>query len=357
MKTPRGIRRTAGATLITLIALGPAALSLVLAGPAAEEDQAAPPSSPDRAAFAAVERLGRGVNIFGYDPIWKSFRRARFKERHFEAIRRAGFQTVRVNLHALQLMGRAPEHKLPARWLATLDWAVAEAQAAGLNVILDLHNYNDVAKDPAAFKARLMAFWRQIGERYKDAPDTLLFEPLNEPNGKLDAKLWNEWLPEALSVIRATNPRRTVVVGPPMWNGFRFLDALRLPEDDRNIVVTVHYYEPFPFTHQGASWSPSTVKLSGVTWGTDKERRQLSADFDRVQAWSEKHRRPILLGEFGAYEKAPLGSRVLWTEAVARAAEARGWAWTYWQFDADFIVYDIGRDRWVEPILRALVPR
>jgi endoglucanase len=355
MKTVRSIRRIAGPTLRALVAIGSVATAFILAGPV-EAGQAGPAASPDRAAFAAVERLGRGVNIIGYDPVWKSFRRGRFKERHFEAIRQAGFRTVRVNLHALQLMGRAPEYRLPGRWLTTLDWAVAKAQAAGLNVILDLHNYNDVAKAPAAFKARLMAFWRQIGERYKDAPETLLFEPLNEPNGKLDAKLWAEWLPEVLDVIRATNPDRTVVVGPPEWNGFRFLDALRLPEDDRNIVVTVHYYEPFPFTHQGAAWSPSTVKLSGVTWGTDKDRARLAADFDRVQAWSEKHRRPILLGEFGAYERAPLDSRVLWTEAVARAAEARGWAWTYWQFDADFIVYDIDRDRWVEPILRALIP-
>ena len=54
-----------------------------------------------------------------------------------------------------------------------------------------------------------------------------------------------------------------MVVGPPMWNGIGYLDKLELPEADRNIVVTVHYYEPFPFTHQGAPWMPETVKLSG----------------------------------------------------------------------------------------------
>jgi endoglucanase len=47
---------------------------------------------------------------------------------------------------------------------------------------------------------------------------------------------------------------------------------------------------------------------------------------------------------------------VRWTAAIARAAEARGWAWTYWQFDSDFVVYDIEKGRWVEPILRALIP-
>ena len=331
------------------------ALGFALAG-SVREGRTSGGTVPEEAASAAVKRLGRGVNIIGYDPIWEDFAKGRFKERHFKLIKDAGFDSVRINLHALQVMGPAPEYALPEAWLSTLDWALDKALEAGLAVVLDLHNFNDVAQDPPAFKPRLLAFWKQIGSRYKDEPESVVFEVLNEPNGRLNGPLWNEWLAEALAGIRATNPSRSVVVGPPMWNGFRFLGALELPEHDRNIVVTVHYYEPFPFTHQGAPWSPMTVKLSGVTWGSDKERTQLAADFERVQAWSTKHRWPILLGEFGVYEKAPMESRVLYTAAVARAAEARGWAWAYWQFDSDFIAYDIDKDRWVEPILRALIP-
>jgi len=323
--------------------------------PAASPPAAALTSGPTDA-FAQVERMGRGVNIIGYDPLWQDFGKGRFRERHFRIIREAGFKTVRINLHALQRMGTAPDYRLPEPWLETLDWAVEKALGSGLMVILDLHNFTDVAKDPPAFRPRLMAFWKQIGERYKGAPDGLVFEILNEPNGKLNAKLWNEWLAAALAVIRATNPTRTVVIGPSMWNGFRFLDQLVLPEAERNIIVTIHYYEPFPFTHQGAPWSPQTVRLSGITWGSAAERAQIEADFARVQAWSAKHRRPILLGEFGAYEKAPMESRVLWTAHVARAAESLGWAWTYWQFDSDFIVFDIEKDGWFEPILGALIP-
>lgn len=331
--------------------------ALLAAGiPGASRAASGAPAPGPADAFAAAKRLGRGVNIIGYDPIWEDFQKGRFKERHFGLIKAAGFDSVRINLHALQLMGPAPDYALPAAWLSTLDWAVEKALAGGLAVVLDLHNFNDVAQDPPSFKPQLLAFWRQIGARYKDKPEALAFEILNEPNGKLNAKLWNAWLAEALAVIRATNPTRTVVIGPPMWNGFRFLDQLVLPEADRNIIATVHYYEPFPFTHQGAPWAPF-VKLSGVAWGSDKEKAQLVADFDRVQAWSDKHRRPILIGEFGAYEKAPMESRVLWTAAIARAAEARGWAWAYWQFDSDFIVYDIDKDRWVELVLRALIKR
>ncbi|HEX7070952.1 MAG TPA: hypothetical protein VF190_09110, partial [Rhodothermales bacterium] len=72
--------------------------------------------------------------------------------------------------------------------------------------------------------------------------------------------------------------------------------------------------------------------------------------------WSEAHGRPIFLGEFGAYEKADMPSRARYTAAVARIAEELGWSWAYWQFDSDFIVYDIDEGHWVEPLHRALVP-
>jgi endoglucanase len=311
-------------------------------------------ASPDAA--SQVKRLGRGVNILGYDPIWDNFKDARFKEKHFKLIRDAGFQSVRINLHALQRMDPAAGFKLGEPWLRTLDWAVRNALANGLMVVLDLHNYDDVAEDPAAFKPRLLAFWEQLGERYKDAPDAVVFEVLNEPNGKLTPALWKEWLTEALAVIRRTNPTRTVVAGPPEWNGIDHLAELALPGTDRNIIVTVHYYEPFKFTHQGAPWSPETVRFSGVTWGGEAEEKRLRDDFGRAQQWSLAAKRPILLGEFGAFDKGPMESRARYTDSVARTAESLGWAWAYWQFDSDFIVYDIDRDRWVEPILKALIP-
>ena len=107
---------------------------------------------------------------------------------------------------------------------------------------------------------------------------------------------------------------------------------------------------------QGASWNKETAQLSGVTWGADAEKQRVVDDFAGVQQWAKEHDRPILLGEFGAYEKGPMESRALYTSWVARTAESLGWAWTYWQFDSDFIVWDMKKDAWVEPIRKALIP-
>jgi endoglucanase len=158
-------------------------------------------------------------------------------------------------------------------------------------------------------------------------------------------------------VVRASNPRRAIIVGPAFYNSIDHLSELRLPEQDRNLIVAVHYYKPMEFTHQGAPWSTHKDK-SGVEWtGTPAQRQAIRDDFGKATAWAKTNNRPLYLGEFGAYDKAPMASRVSYTDAVARTAESLGWSWAYWQFDSDFILWDMKRDAWVEPILHALIPQ
>jgi endoglucanase len=344
MRHPRGRRGSAR--------LGPMAALLLSVLMVALQASAQTPPAPS--AFEVAKQLGRGLNVLGYDPLWDDRSRARFQTRHFRIIHEAGFQTLRVNLQAFAHMDGA--NQLDPKWLETLDWVVREAQSQHLNVIIDEHDFEFCARDIDACRPKLMAFWTQIAARYKDQPSSMLFEILNEPNGQLTPAPWNRLSADVLALIRQTNPTRTVVIGPAFWNNIGYLDQLTLPADDPHILVTVHYYLPMTFTHQGASWSASTKDLSGVTWGKPEEYARLSADFDKVQAWATAHDRPILLGEFGAYEKGDMASRVAYTSAVARAAEAHGWPWAYWQFDSNFIAYDMARDAWVEPIRKALAP-
>lgn len=306
-------------------------------------------------AWTTAARLHRGVNVLGYDPLWKDPARARFQPRHFAIIRKGGFDFIRVVLQAFSHMDAA--NRLDPRWLATLDRIVAQATAAHLSVIIDEHDFNKCSDDPDACEPKLIAFWRQVGARYRAAPDTVLFELLNEPHGKLDAARWNAMLTRLIPIVRATNPRRTLVIGGTHWNSIDALSTLELPADDRNVIATFHYYEPFRFTHQGASWTEGVKDLHGIPFTAADEAR-IGQDFDRVVAWSKEHGRPVLLGEFGAYDKSgtPIADRARYTAAVRRAAEERGIPWCYWQFDSDFIVYDIDHDRWVAPIHDALIP-
>ena len=207
--------------------------------------------TPD--AFAQNKRLGRGVNVLGYDPLWKDRQMARFQEKYFRLIREAGFNHVRVNLHPFRNAKLGADSKPSAAWFATLDWAVKHALANRLMVILDFHEFQAMGDDPAGNKDHFLGVWRQIAEQCRHAPDDVVFEILNEPNKKLTPELWNPMLREALGIIRQSNPHRTVIVGPTSWNGIKDLDKLDLPEQEQNLIVTVHYYNPFPFTHQGAA--------------------------------------------------------------------------------------------------------
>lgn len=329
-------------------------LALILLFSLANLWAADPTSRAQANPITQIKEMRRGVNVLGYDPFWRDESKARFKAEHFQRIREGGFQTVRVNLHAFRHMDA--ENRLSEEWFRKTDWIITNALAANLFVILDEHDFQAVGKDPEATRPKLMAFWKQVSERYQNQPSRVLFEILNEPNSKLTSESWNDWIREALGIIRKTNPTRNVIIGPASWNNIHALKDLELPADDRHLIVTVHYYIPMEFTHQGAPWTESTAHLYGITWGTDQEKRRVEEDFKRVQDWAKKENRPILLGEFGAYDKGDMQSRVRYTSHVARTAEAMGWAWTYWQFDSDFVVFDMAKNDWNTPIWKALIP-
>lgn len=307
--------------------------------------------------FVQNQKLGRGVNIIGYDPLWKSRDDARFKTSYFRMFKDAGFTNVRINLHPFRGMNQSNDYTLPASWWETLDWATTNALQSGLMVILDLHEFGAMGTDPEASKPKFLAFWRQVAERLRNAPDSVLFEILNEPSRNLTRPMWNEYLGEALTIIRKTNPTRTVIIGPAGYNAIGQLAELKLPEDDRNIIVTVHYYSPMDFTHQGASWAGRTDKLN-VEWkGTEAEKAAVERDFAKAQTWAKEHNRPLFLGEFGVYDKAPMESRVRYLTFLTGAMDKLGWSWAYWQFDSDFILYDVKNDKWIEPVRDALTGR
>jgi endoglucanase len=302
-------------------------------------------------------KLGRGVNILGYDKaFWQNHEKGRFKETYFKMIKDAGFSTVRINLNPFTQMDS--QNKINPNWLATLDWVVNKGLEANLMIILDLHEYTTMADNPEAKKVMFLSFWKQVAARYKDKSGNVVFELLNEPNQKLTVEIWNTFLAEAVKIIRESNPDRTLIIGPGNWNGIESLNTLKLSENDRNIIVTVHFYHPMRFTHQGAAWTNEYKNLSGIKWtGTPDEKEEVESKLKVAADWSLKNDRPIFLGEFGAYDKGDMESRARYTAFVARTAEKLGFCWAYWQFDSDFIVYNIDKECWVEPILDALMNR
>ncbi|HKD38425.1 MAG TPA: cellulase family glycosylhydrolase, partial [Pirellulales bacterium] len=212
--------------------------------------------------------------------------------------------------------------------------------------------------DPARHRARFVALWKQIGEHYKNRPPELVLELLNEPHNKLAADEWNRDLLAALVAVRESNPTRDVVIGPVGWNAIGELGGLKLPDFDYHLIVTVHYYNPFHFTHQGADFVPGARAWLSTKWtGSKPEQQAIVRDFDTALAWAVDHKRPIYLGEFGSYQKADMESRARWTRFIADKALKRKMSFAYWEFCSGFGAYDPNQEKWIEPIKNALLGR
>lgn len=309
-------------------------------------------------AFAQNRRLGRGINLGNAleapnEGEWG----LTLEAEHFKIIKEGGFNSVRVpirwNAHA---MTEAP-YTIDEDFFQRVDWVLEQAAANDLAVILNIHHYEEIMAAPAEQKERFLAIWAQIAGRYQDAPDSVYFELLNEPNGRISStQVWNDIAAEGIALIRVTNPERTLIVGPGNWNNVTHLRNLKLPEADRNIIVTFHFYSPFQFTHQGAEWVQNSEPWLGTKWeGSEAEQVTLLSEMDVAVRWSEKNGRPIFMGEFGAYSKADDESRNRWTAFMVRSAEERGFSWAYWEFASGFGAYNRDKGAWNEPIYTALM--
>ncbi|MGA2323754.1 MAG: glycoside hydrolase family 5 protein [Sedimentisphaerales bacterium] len=280
------------------------------------------------------------------------------KVQYFNIAREAWFTSFRIpvcwSAHALT----EKPYTIDPNFFTRMDWVIYQAMQREVIVIVTMHHYNELYKDPAGHRERFLAIWKQIAEHYKDYPPVLVFEPLNEPHDNLAAGEWNKLLKEVLAVIRQSNPNRTIVFGPANYNDIKQLNTLELPKDDPNIIVTAHYYLPYEFTHQGAHWVADSNAWLGTKWtGTDSEKQMITKDFDDAAAWAKKNNRPIFIGEFGANSKADMDSRVLWTKFVADTTIERGFSFAYWDFCGEYFgICDPNKFSFRKPLLEALIP-
>lgn len=230
------------------------------------------------------EAMGRGIN-FGnaLDAPREGDWGVGLDATYFAIVADAGFSHVRLPISWDGYADTAPPFTIPdgddptvdhpdySNVWERVDWAIEQAAANGLIIIIDMHHYDAIHADPLAERDRFLAMWTQIAERYATAGEHVVFELLNEPHQTFDVdpSLWNDLAADALEIVRQTNPDRPVLIGPVGYNSIDRLPDFEVP-DDPNIIVTVHVYEPFSFTHQGATWV-DPVPPVGARWAPDEQ--------------------------------------------------------------------------------------
>lgn len=271
----------------------------------------------------------------------------------FARIKAAGFETVRLPVNWSSHSAPTPPYAIDPAWLARVDQVVDGALGAGLKVILNSHNFNPVNEDPAAAAPWLAAVWQQLGDHYATRPRSLLwFEIENEPNHALtNANLMATFAP-ALAAIRRHNPDRPVIIGGEHWSGVDSLATLNLPADPQ-VWPTFHYYDPFDFTHQGASWVSPSPPL-GRVFGSESDRERLAHNVAKVRAYSLRTGKIPLLGETGAYESIPGPQRAAYYRAVFQAFRPAGVPICVWAYVNTFPFYDAKQGQWKPGMLGAI---
>ena len=284
-----------------------------------------------------------------------------------------GFDHVRVPVGWQHYAGPAPDFTLSPEIFARVDFAVTNALASKLAVIINIHLFDELTNGPAGPTDKFLALWRQIAAHYAKFPDALAFELLNEPNGAATTELMNPVYARAIAEIRRTNPHRAIFVEPGNWADVAELKNLVLPANDDNLIVSVHCYEPYYFTHQGTPWGGPDVKVTGIQFpgppatplvpDPSLELKPKVRDWiqryntlpagqnpcgpaafgDRLKlarAWSDYYGRPVHVGEFGCYTNADPASRVRFLAAFRRELDGQKLGWAMWDWSAGFRYWD-----------------
>jgi endoglucanase len=326
-------------------------------------------------AHKALAQFKRGANFGNYLEAPKGVSwGARYDLSDLDNLKKEGFDHVRLPIAWHHYSGGAPEFKIEAELFGKVDFLVTNAVARGLGMIVNIHHFDEFTSAPEAQKEKFFALWKQIAEHYRAQPNLVAFELLNEPKDAATTEAVNPIFAQAISAIRQSNPNRPIFVGPGRFNSLDEVEKLKLPENDRNLIVTVHCYDPFLFTHQGASWTMPDTATTGIVypgpppsprnpnlsvtnkawvlkWIENYNRlpaeenpsspNAFVARMEKVAKWSKENNRPIHLGEFGAYIKADQESRVRYYRDMRKTAERLGFGWAVWDWKAGFKYWDV----------------
>ncbi len=316
-----------------------------------------------------LERLAAGANVCG----WFRFPRNESAE-HFTGyiseeeaafMARLGLKHVRLCVAPTVIMNAATGEVREER-AKYLEAAIQRFQRAGLLVLVDIHNEDRAVELDPAWQNSFVRFWGSLAKRLSQFdPELTMLEIINEPVFDRREEEWNTLNGRLAAAIRENAPQHTIVTSGPNWGGIDGLGKLKLLADS-NVVYSFHCYDPFPFTHQGATWAGDSVKpLRGVPYPSSPEavaallpglegspesrkmvedygkerwnKEKLAARFQKGIEWGVKNKVTLYCGEFGVYPNySKPEHRANWFRDFGEVLAASHIGWAVWGWDEGF---------------------
>jgi endoglucanase len=368
VRTSSSRRRDAGAGTAVFTFFVLASLALLMISSASAQT-----SVPQR----RIASLRKGVNIadwcqdYTHQQLWRNPNYVSLPE--LKQIRRWGITQIRLPIAPATIVDES-NFSSPKN-LQYLDAILKQILDAGLSVTIDIHytsTFDDkLFGDDPRYRNGFKLFWKALAAHYSswDA-ERVFFEVLNEPtwskylhyDRKTGGQLWWDYQREVLAAIRESDKAHTVIVGADDWNNYDMLSKMT-PYDDPNVIYNFHFYDPMPFTHQGASWvsftkplanvpypsNPENIKQARVNgsaqpdphvtlakygeerWNANKIRSRLQG----IKQWGEKYKVPLLCNEFGVdKDQAPPLDRAAWIRDVRETLESMNVGWALWDYES-----------------------
>lgn len=319
------------------------------------EDPTTPPPGGDTSATEIVDAMQPGFNLgnnldavgpdetaWGYPRITPEFLRS---------IRDYGFNSVRIPVTWDHHQAKTGDYAIDEAWLDRVEEVVQYALDEDLYVLVNVHHDSwiwmaDMQHDREEVLARYEALWTAVAERFRDHPDTVLFESVNEPQfNDVDDEtaygLLDELNREFHRIVRdsgGTNAERVLVLPTLYTNDEQErLDALNdtfAALDDPNLAATIHFYGFWPFS----------VNIAGYTTFDDEVRRHLVDAYDRTHDAFVARGIPVIIGEWSLLGYQPDGK-------VQQGETLKFLEYAYWyaeERDLTVMLWDIAPhfDRW-----------
>lgn len=281
----------------------------------------------------------------------------------FEHLKAMGVDVVRIPIHFDMFIGNSETGEIkPIIW-DYLDKACDWAEELGMYIVIDDHSYNSGPYPlPKYVEAHLQKTWPQIAKRYKKRSNYIIYEILNEP--QIDQGDWYAIQQRTIDLIRSIDKKHTIVVTAADWSSLATLYDMK-PYEDKNLIYTYHFYEPFIFTHQGADWTNrETAALKDLPFPYDKDRipelvrptkgsfvegqirstypraaseKGMRMSLQRARDYAEKNQVPVWCGEMGVHNvNAPVVDRQNWYKMTAGLLDEFNIPFCVWGYNGTF---------------------
>jgi endoglucanase len=323
--------------------------------------------------------IKRGVNLshwlsqdFGWAPKYTYI-----NENDIKFIDSIGYDHVRIPIDEQEMWDSTGiPIKEAFKYLTNcLDWCAKYNLKAIVDMhIIRAHHFNagnDGTKNilwvDSSAQENFINLWVQLSSALHTYSNKMVaYEILNEAVAP-DHEDWNKLMNKTVAVIRKLEHERVLVIGPNMWQIAPNLKYLRLPEGDRNIILSFHTYSPLAFTHYKTDWSQmkyykGAVHYPGQIISTNDYKKYIDTTnaallnqtsdardifnkqrlievFKGGLEFAKSKNLQLYCGEFGCIPTVDRKERLLFYGDMISALEENNIAWCNWEYKGDFGLY------------------